>query len=78
MEQSILRFKVGTRAVEVFVESGPQALAVLGVNPVQPLSWAAGQFVLIKADQGIPARRVVNAIRPQVPVPQPVLRGLDG
>ena len=60
-------------ALEVGAQLTPDALQVVGVDPLGPLLAPVGELVVLVAEHGLVAGREVDKVGVQVPVPQAVL-----
>src|SRR5262249_45614144 len=57
---------------------GHHALALVGMEALLPFFDAVGNLMVLVAENALPTRRVINVARPQVPIPQTILRAADG
>src|SRR5262245_33729039 len=76
--EAILVFVIRRGALGVSRIRGEHALALVGMKALLPFFDAVGNLVVLVAEHALPARRVIDVARPQVPVPQTVLRAPDG
>src|SRR5262249_19206535 len=76
--EAILVFVIGRGALGVSRIRGEHVLALVGVQALLPFFDAVGNPVVLVAKHALPAWPVIHVARPQVPVPQTVLRATDG
>ena len=76
--QPMLQLIKSRVALQMGLDGGHRSLCVVRVLAAFPLINTIGQLLLRVAQHLFPAGRVVDRVRPQVPVPDGVVGSLDG
>ncbi len=78
VEDAVLDLEALAGALQVGGQVGLDPVDVLGVDAAEPLAGGVADLAVLVADQGLPARRVVDAVAAQVPVPDAVVGAAHG
>src|SRR5262245_26545164 len=78
MAQSMLAVEVSRSAGTMAGNGLSNARPVVLMQPVQPLVWRHTDFCVFVPEHRLPARRPVDLVRCQVPIPQSIVRPVDG
>jgi hypothetical protein len=77
-EQAVLAVEAGALPLQVRRDVGLQGVDVFGVDTVEPFRRPVADLVLVRPHHGLPARGVVDPVRGEVPVPDPVVGPAGG
>ena len=65
--------EMGRLAGEVRAERRAQTLDLVGVHAIEPVEQRVADLVVAEAEHRLPARREIDAVTNDVPVPQAVV-----
>ena len=78
MQHAVFAFELGSFARAMRNEGLFDMRAVFDVNAVEPLLRSVADFVRLEPEDRLPSFRVIDAVGPQIPIPQAVVRTLGG
>jgi hypothetical protein len=71
MPQAMMEIELGAVVPGRF-DFAQDGVAILGMQPLQPLLRGVADLVLFAADERDPSRGKMNPVRGQIPIPEPL------
>jgi hypothetical protein len=78
MLHSVFAFELVALAVQMIGKFGEQGSGIVAVDLSQPLLWIPADLSISKTEDRIPARREVDFLSREIPIPQAVASGSKG